>query len=184
MTGVVDASAVTAIRTAAVSAVATRALAREGAATLAVLGAGVQAAAHIEAMACVHAARARAHLLAPPRAGAAELAASTAERYGVDASAAASVEEALREADVVVTATTAREPIVERGWLAPGRARQRRRLEHPDHARARRRHGGRARASSSTRASRRVNESGDFLLAVREGARRRRTCRWSSSARC
>ena len=51
---------------------------------------------------------------------AAQLAAETAERYGVDAGAAASVEEALRDADVVVTATTAREPIVERGWFAPG----------------------------------------------------------------
>ena len=53
VTGLLDASAMTAIRTAAVSAVATRALAREGASTLAVLGAGVQAAAHIEAMSCV-----------------------------------------------------------------------------------------------------------------------------------
>ena len=109
----------TAIRTAAVSAVATRALAREGASTLAVLGAGVQAAAHIEAMACVlPLERVRIYSRRPEPA--AELAAATAERYAWDASAAASVEDALRDADVVVTATTAREPIVERAWLAPG----------------------------------------------------------------
>src|SRR5437016_9996687 len=49
----VNASAITAIRTAAVSAVATRALAREDASELAIIGAGVQARTHLEAMACV-----------------------------------------------------------------------------------------------------------------------------------
>ncbi|MGH3040127.1 MAG: ornithine cyclodeaminase family protein, partial [Gaiellaceae bacterium] len=48
---VVNASAITAIRTAAVSAVATRLLAREGARELAVIGAGVQARSHLDAMA-------------------------------------------------------------------------------------------------------------------------------------
>ena len=119
VTGVVDASAVTAIRTAAVSAVATRALAREGATTLAVLGAGVQAAAHIEAMACVMPLE-RVRIYSRRSEPAGRLADSTADRYGVDASASATVEEALHEADVIVTATTAREPIVERGWFAPG----------------------------------------------------------------
>src|SRR5919202_254285 len=47
---VVNASAVTAVRTAAVSGVATRALAREDACDLAVVGAGVQARTHVEAM--------------------------------------------------------------------------------------------------------------------------------------
>ena len=47
---VMDASEVTAIRTAAVSGVATRLLAREEAADLAILGSGVQARTHLEAM--------------------------------------------------------------------------------------------------------------------------------------
>src|SRR6185503_3880234 len=47
-----NASTITAIRTAAVSAVATEALAREDAGELAIIGSGVQARAHIEAMAC------------------------------------------------------------------------------------------------------------------------------------
>jgi len=50
---VMNASAITAIRTAAVSAVATRLLAREDAGELAIIGAGVQARSHIEAMSCV-----------------------------------------------------------------------------------------------------------------------------------
>jgi len=49
----VDASAVTATRTAAVSAVATRLLARKDARRLAILGSGVQARSHLEAMAVV-----------------------------------------------------------------------------------------------------------------------------------
>src|SRR5881275_2795092 len=47
---VINASAITAIRTAAVSAVATKLLARENASTLAILGAGVQARSHLEAI--------------------------------------------------------------------------------------------------------------------------------------
>src|SRR5256886_15574251 len=49
----IDASAVTSIRTAGVSAVATRALARPDSKVLAILGSGVQARAHLEAMARV-----------------------------------------------------------------------------------------------------------------------------------
>jgi len=95
--GIVDASAITAIRTAAVSAVATRALAREGAVTLAVLGAGTQAQAHIEAIACVLPLE-RVRIYARRPEPAAALAAATAERYALDAGATASVEDALREA--------------------------------------------------------------------------------------
>ena len=50
---IVDASAITAIRTAAVSAVATRAMARENAGELAILGTGTQAVVHLEAMRAV-----------------------------------------------------------------------------------------------------------------------------------
>lgn len=49
---IMDASSITAIRTAAVSAVATRLLARTDAGDLAILGAGVQAMTHLEAMRC------------------------------------------------------------------------------------------------------------------------------------
>jgi ornithine cyclodeaminase/alanine dehydrogenase-like protein (mu-crystallin family) len=167
VTGIVDASAVTAIRTAAVSAVATRALAREGATTLAVLGAGVQAAAHLEAMACVLPLE-RVRIYSRRPGPAEQLAAATAERYGVDARAAGSVEEALHEAAVVVTTTTAREPIVERAWLAPGAhinavgssIPTTRELDGATMAAAR--------IVVDARESA-LNESGDILLAQREG---------------
>jgi ornithine cyclodeaminase/alanine dehydrogenase-like protein (mu-crystallin family) len=114
---VLDGSAVTAIRTAAVSAVATRALARPGAKELAILGAGVQAGSHLEAMAALGRFERARVWSRTPEAVEALLAESDAP-FPVEA--AASAEDALRDADVVVTATSAREPIVDRSWLAPG----------------------------------------------------------------
>jgi ornithine cyclodeaminase/alanine dehydrogenase-like protein (mu-crystallin family) len=113
----VDASAVTAIRTAAVSAVATRLLARDDARELAVLGSGIQARAHLEAMANVRPfERARLWSRTPEHARA--FAADAAAPFPVEAVETA--EDAVRKADVVVTATAARDPVVEREWLAPG----------------------------------------------------------------
>lgn len=113
----VNASAVTAIRTAAVSAVATRALARPDARELAVLGSGVQARSHLEAMAKVRPfERARVWSRTPDHA---QAFASEAEApFPVEA--VGSAEAAVRCADVVVTVTSAREPIVTREWLADG----------------------------------------------------------------
>ena len=112
-----DASAVTAIRTAAVSAVATRALAREDARELAILGSGVQARAHLEAMAKVRPFdRARVWSRTPEHARA--FAEGAGAPFPVDP--VASAEAAVRGADVVVTATSAREPIVAREWLVGG----------------------------------------------------------------
>jgi ornithine cyclodeaminase len=50
---IANASAITAIRTAAVSGLATKILAKQDASTLALIGAGVQARAHLDAIACV-----------------------------------------------------------------------------------------------------------------------------------
>jgi ornithine cyclodeaminase len=112
-----DASAVTAVRTAAVSAVATRALAREDANELAILGAGVQARAHLEALPHVRAfERVRIYSRTPEHAQA--LAAEAETPFRVEA--VESVEAAVGDADVVVTATSSREPVLEVGWLAPG----------------------------------------------------------------
>lgn len=111
-TAILDASAVTEIRTAAVTAVATRELARADAAVLAVLGAGVQARSHIEALSLVRPFR-EIRVFAPTRAHAAALA-------GGRVVVAGSAEEAVRGADVVVCATSSREPVLSRAWLAPG----------------------------------------------------------------
>ncbi len=114
-----DATAITAIRTAAVSGVATRLLARPDAGDLAIVGSGVQARSHLEAM---HRARPlkRARVASRDPAHARQLAEEVAPRYPFPVEPVASVEEAVRGADIVVTATTASEPVVKREWLAPG----------------------------------------------------------------
>ncbi len=116
-TGVVralmNASAITAIRTAAVSAVATRLLAREDTKKLAILGAGVQARSHLDSMRAVR--DFDEIVLFSPTPGHAQ---ALAEEFGVET--AESAEEAVRDADVVVTATNATEPVLERSWLKEG----------------------------------------------------------------
>ncbi len=180
--GIIDASAVTAIRTAAVSAVATRALSIGNAGTLAVLGAGVQAAAHIEAMAYVMPLE-RVRIYARRAEPAQELAAATAERYGVDAVAASSVEEALRDAAVVVHHDDGARADRRARLAGAGYARERRGIEHPDDAGARRARRWPRRASSSMRAS---PPSTSPATSCSPCARERSptTWRWSSSARC
>jgi ornithine cyclodeaminase len=113
----VDAGAVTAIRTAAVSAVATRTLARSEATRLAVLGAGIQARAHLEALAAVRPFES-ARIWGRTEA----LARSVAEEVDVPfpVEVVASAREAIAEADVVATTTASPEPIVARDWFAPG----------------------------------------------------------------
>lgn len=114
---VVNASAITAIRTAAVSAVATRLLAREAARELAVLGAGVQARSHLAAMAVARDFEvARIWSRTPEHAEAA--AAEAGVPFPVEV--APSAEDAVANADVVCTTTSAPEPIVRREWLREG----------------------------------------------------------------
>jgi len=113
----IDGSAVTSIRTAAVTAVATRALARPDSRVLAIVGSGVQARPHLEAMAKVlPLEHARVWSRTPEHAQA--FAAEAEMPFSVEA--AGSAEAAVRGADVVVTVTSAREPVVERSWLARG----------------------------------------------------------------
>ena len=110
---VMNASAITAIRTAAVSAVATRLLAREDARELAILGAGVQARSHLKAMRLVRNFE-RVRIFSPT----AEHAEAVAAEGGAEA--VASAEDAVRGADVVVTATSSKDPVLRREWLKEG----------------------------------------------------------------
>ena len=101
------------------SAVATRLLAREDARVLAILGAGVQGKAHLEALPPVRSFE-DVRVFAPNRAHAQEVADGHARATGRRVAVAPSAEDAVRGADVIVLATTAREPVVRRDWLAPG----------------------------------------------------------------
>jgi ornithine cyclodeaminase/alanine dehydrogenase-like protein (mu-crystallin family) len=112
-----NASAVTEIRTAAVSVVATNLLARPEAKVLAVIGLGVQARAHIRAL---DEARELSMIRVAGRdlAKAEQLAAGVATRAPI--TACADAQEAVAGADIIVTATSSAVPVLRREWIEPG----------------------------------------------------------------
>jgi ornithine cyclodeaminase/alanine dehydrogenase-like protein (mu-crystallin family) len=113
---IVDAAAVTEIRTAAVSAVATDLLAREDARALGLLGSGAQARSHLLALSewrsldCVR-------VWSPHGA---EAFVTWAKEQGVDVRADAGPEEVVRSSDIVCTLTTSSTPVLRGAWLQPG----------------------------------------------------------------
>jgi ornithine cyclodeaminase/alanine dehydrogenase-like protein (mu-crystallin family) len=116
---IADATSITAIRTAAVSGVATRALAREDAEDLAILGSGTQARTHLEAMLLVRPIR-RVRVWSRTPANARRFAERESLRSGLAVEVAESAREAVEDAALICTATSAREPILRGEWLAPG----------------------------------------------------------------
>ncbi len=113
-----DATAITALRTGAGSALSTRLLAREDARVLAIVGTGVQARSHAGAVTLV---REFEELRVAGRTdGKAQALAGELRARGLPARAAGSPEEAVRGADVVCATTHARDPVIRREWLAPG----------------------------------------------------------------
>jgi ornithine cyclodeaminase len=116
---VMNASAITAIRTAAVSGLATRLLARADASRLAIIGSGVQARSHLAAMAAV---RPIQHVRVVSRnvEHARQLARELSARVSFRIEAVESAEAAVREADVIVTATNSAQPVLKREWISPG----------------------------------------------------------------
>src|SRR5256886_6934895 len=106
----VNASAITAIRTAAVSALGTRLLAREDASDLAIIGAGVQARPHLIAIAGVRSLK-RIRIAAQHFDSAEKFAAEMPPRFSLPIEPVETAEAAVRVADFIVTATTSREPV-------------------------------------------------------------------------
>ncbi len=115
----IDAAAITAIRTAAASAVATRALANPDAATLALLGYGVQAESHLAAISAVRELK-EVRVWGPDPSRAAAFAHRLADATPARLVAAATARDAVHDAQIVCTVTGAREPVLEGRWLAPG----------------------------------------------------------------
>jgi ornithine cyclodeaminase len=114
-----DATSITAIRTAAVSGVATRRLAREESATLAILGSGVQARTHLEAMRLARGVS-EVRVWSRSESNAKAFADREASRHGIAVEVAATAREAVAGADVICTTTSSREPVLEGGWISPG----------------------------------------------------------------
>jgi len=118
---VLNASALTEIRTAAVSAVATDVLASREADVLAIIGTGVQARAHLRAIAST---RPLAQIRVAGRT--LEKATKFLAELGPEITAStkligcASVQQAVEGANIIVTATNSTEPVLRREWLTPG----------------------------------------------------------------
>jgi ornithine cyclodeaminase/alanine dehydrogenase-like protein (mu-crystallin family) len=164
---VVNASAVTAVRTAAVSAVATAALARAEACELAVVGAGVQARAHVEALSHVRPVR-RCRVASRNFERARGLADELRGRCEFPVEAVATTEEALRGADLIVTATNAAEAVVRREWVSAGAH-----LNAVGSCTPHTRELDAATVAASSlfvdSVESTINEAGDYLLAMKEG---------------
>ena len=109
---IMDGRLITEMRTSAVSAAVLNRIAPATPKTLAILGAGLQAETHIEALGEIRTFdEIRVWARSPDKAK------RFADRVGATAMSA---EEAVRDADVIVTATASKEPILKGSWLKPG----------------------------------------------------------------
>ncbi len=165
---ILDATSITAIRTAAVSGVATKALALEDAGDLAIIGSGVQARTHLEAMRVARRLR-RVRVASKDLERAKAFAARESGKLGIPIEPAESVREAVAGADIICTVTSSREPVVFGEWISPGAhinavgssvpfARE---LDTAAVVRSR---------LYVDRRESALNEAGDFLIPKREGA--------------
>jgi thiomorpholine-carboxylate dehydrogenase len=110
---IMDGRLITEMRTAAVSAAATKLLASPDAKVLAILGSGVQARSHVEALRLVR-------QIEEIRVWSPTL--EHAKRFAqeIDGTATSFAEEAVRGADVIVTVTSSKTPVLNGDWLNPG----------------------------------------------------------------
>lgn len=107
------------IRVAATTAVGIRHMAREDARVLAIIGSGRQARRQVEAAAHVRD-LAEVRCFSPSEENRTGFARSVSEEFGVDATPWASAEDAVKGADIVLTATNSRSPVFDAAWLEPG----------------------------------------------------------------
>ena len=163
-----NASAITAIRTAAVSGVATDLLAREDACDLAIVGAGVQARTHLAAMAEVRSIK-RCRVVSRNVEHARLFADEMRERVAFAIEPVDSVASAVEGADLIATVTNAKEPVVRRAWISPGAH-----LNVVGSSTPTAREVDTATMAASAlfvdRRESTLNEAGDYLFAMRDGA--------------
>lgn len=116
---ILDATSVTAIRTAAASGLATKLLAREDAGDLAILGSGTQARTHLEAMLAVRKIR-RVRVFSKHPENVARFAERESSNHGIKIEAMPTARAAVESADLICVTTTSRDPVLLGEWIAPG----------------------------------------------------------------
>ncbi len=122
-TSVMDATWITAVRTAAASPVSARYLARPDSRTMGILGCGVQGEAHVDALRCVLGSLEEVRAYDPDPARAEALASGAKARHGLRAVVVETPGAAVRGSDVIVTAgPILHQPraTIRAGWMAAG----------------------------------------------------------------
>lgn len=163
-----NASAITALRTAAVSGVATRLLARKEASDLAIIGAGVQGRSHLAAMAAVRPIK-RVRIADQMSERARKMVAELSAKYPFPIQAVDGNEAAVRDADIIVTVTSSKEPVLQREWIAAGAHLNAVGASLPDSREVDTATMAVSRLYVDRREST-LNESGDYLMAAKDGA--------------
>lgn len=107
------------VRTAAAGAVSVRHMAREDAATVTVVGTGVQARMQLAAICQVRPVQ-KAIFCGRDPARAEAVAAEMAEQLNIEIAGSADLARSVAIADIVVTTTPAKAPLIDAGWLQPG----------------------------------------------------------------
>jgi alanine dehydrogenase len=116
---IMDGRFITEARTAAVSAVSARHLSRPDAATLAIIGTGVQARSHLEAYAEVRT-LSEVRVWSPQTRSRDRFVQEMTGHVAAPIRATETAEAAVRDADLIVLATSAPEPVIQDAWIAPG----------------------------------------------------------------
>jgi ornithine cyclodeaminase len=164
---VMDGRYITEARTAAVSAVSARLLARDDAETMAILGSGVQARSHLAALTRVRGVR-QVRVWSP---SSERRRAFVDEMQPTTSAAIASTDsprQAVDSADIVVLATSSREPVVRSEWIADGAHIAAVGACRPDQREMEAALVARARVFADSRTGA-LAEAGDIVLALREG---------------
>jgi ornithine cyclodeaminase len=117
---IMDATLISAMRTGAATGVGAKYLARTDASKIALIGAGVQARTQLEAIKESVPSLRLAHAYDLRMEAAQAFAEEMGSQLGIEVQAVASPQAAVEDADVIVTATVADEPIVKDAWVKPG----------------------------------------------------------------
>ncbi len=119
LAAVIEAEKLGQLRTGAASAVATKYMARRESSRLGILGSGFQARSQVQAISAVRSlASIRAYSRNPEKCE--QFCQEMTANLGISVTPAATPEEAVKEMDIVVTATTAKEPVFKGEWLSKG----------------------------------------------------------------
>lgn len=117
---VMDCTWLSALRTGAVTGAGAKFLARQDSESVAIIGAGVQGRTQLEALIVALPGIKTVRAFDINRETSETFAEDMAEAFGLDVTAVDSAEEAVVDADIIVTVTVANEPIVKDAWLKPG----------------------------------------------------------------